>query len=149
VEESVWDKILDVNVKCTALLVKEALPYLKERRNASIVIVSSIGGFMPFSALGPYSTSKTALLGLTKALATELAPAIRVNCIAPGIIKTKFSSAIWQNDVIAAETIKNIPMGRLGEAEECAGAVSFLCSEDASYITGETIVISGGMPSRL
>lgn len=147
---SAWDKIWDINVKSTALLVKEAYPHLKANKGGSIVIVSSIAAYSPFSALGPYSVSKTALIGLTKVLAQELAPDnIRVNCIAPGIIRTKFSTAIWSNDVIVDRLLQQIPQERLGEPSDCAGAVSFLCSDAASYITGETIVMSGGMQSRL
>eukprot|EP00731_Ephydatia_muelleri_P025942 Em0018g42a len=148
-EGSAWDKIFEINIKAAAMLVKEALPHFRARGNGSVVFVSSIGGYNPLPALGVYSVSKTALFGLTKALAGELAPDIRVNCIAPGVIKTKFSSALWQNEVVAQEINKAIPLQRLGDPEECAGAVAFLCSEDASYITGETIVMSGGMNSRL
>lgn len=93
--EEAWDKIFDINVKAAFLLAQEAKPMLQQRKNASIVFVSSIAGFNPFALLGAYSVSKTALLGLTKAAAQELAPdGIRVNCVAPGIIKTNFSKAV-------------------------------------------------------
>ncbi|XP_012589558.1 PREDICTED: dehydrogenase/reductase SDR family member 4 isoform X2 [Condylura cristata] len=100
--------------------------------------------------LGPYNVSKTALLGLTKNLANELAQKnIRVNCLAPGLIKTNFSSVFW-TDKAREDSIKEIMrIGRIGKPEECAGIVSFLCSEDATYITGETVVVGGGTPSRL
>ncbi|XP_055989189.1 dehydrogenase/reductase SDR family member 4 isoform X3 [Sorex fumeus] len=100
--------------------------------------------------LGPYNVSKTALLGLTKNLALELGPRnIRVNCLAPGLIKTSFSSVFW-TDKAREDSIKEIMrIGRIGKPEECAGIVSFLCSEDASYINGETVVVGGGTPSRL
>nr|XP_044621294.1 dehydrogenase/reductase SDR family member 4-like isoform X2 [Equus asinus] len=100
--------------------------------------------------LGPYNVSKTALLGLTKNLASELAPRnIRVNCLAPGLIKTSFSQVLWM-DKEREKNIKNsMRISRLGEPKECAGIVSFLCSEDASYITGETVVVGGGASSRL
>lgn len=147
--ESAWDKILDINVKAAALLVKEAYPHL-QKNGGSVVFVSSIGGYSPFNVLGPYSVSKTALLGLTKVLADELAlDNIRVNCIAPGIIKTRFSSALWSNESVANVALKQIPLNRFGESHDCSGAVSFLCSDEASYITGETIVIAGGTKSRL
>lgn len=122
--------------------------------------------------MGAYSVSKTALLGLTKAAAQDLAPeGIRVNCVAPGIIKTTFSKAVsipivyvvnrsdccdgssftqlYETKTAHDAAISTVPMGRLGETPEIAGVVSFLVSDDASYITGETIVASGGMPSRL
>ncbi|XP_069817733.1 dehydrogenase/reductase SDR family member 4-like [Dendropsophus ebraccatus] len=148
--DEVWEKILDVNVKATFLLVKLVVPKMEERGGGSIVIVSSLGGFTPFPALGPYSVSKTALLGLTKALAPELTPLnIRVNCLAPGLIRTNFSSALWKDPSLLDQLKIKLGITRIGEPEECAGTVSFLCSPDASYITGETIVVAGGGHSRL
>ena len=93
--ESAWDKIFEVNVKSSFLLAKEVLPFLKMRGGGSITFVSSIAGFQPFSLLGAYSVSKTCLFGLTKAASIDLAPEnIRVNCVAPGIVETKFSAAV-------------------------------------------------------
>ncbi|XP_077794603.1 dehydrogenase/reductase SDR family member 4 isoform X2 [Macaca mulatta] len=98
----------------------------------------------------PYNVSKTALLGLTKTLAIELAPRnIRVNCLAPGLIKTSFSRMFWMDKEKEERMKETLKIRRLGEPEDCAGIVSFLCSEDASYITGETVVVGGGTPSRL
>ena len=147
--ESAFDKIFDINVKSTFMLIQEAMPLIEGRRKASIVIVSSLGGYVSNNLLGVYSVSKTALLGLTKALSGELASkGIRINCIAPGLIKTKFSNALFGPDD-GKELIKTIPLGRVGIPEDCSGSVVFLCSDDASYITGETIVMSGGLKSRL
>lgn len=148
--EEVWDKVLDINVKAAALMTKAVVPEMEKRGSGSVVIVASIGGFTPFPGLGPYNVSKTALLGLTKNLALELAPKnIRVNCLAPGLIKTNFSSVLWK-DKEREDSIKEVMhIRRLGKPEECAGIVSFMCSEDASYITGETVVVGGGTPSRL
>lgn len=149
-EEEVWDKIFDINVKAAYLLAKEAVPLIRQRGGGSIVFVSSIAGFQPFKLLGAYSVSKTALLGLTKAASQDLAiDNIRVNCLAPGVIATKFSAAITSTDSSREMAISQVPMNRLGQPKEMGGIVSFLCSDDASYITGETIVASGGMPSRL
>merc|ERR1712240_506677 len=93
--EDVWDKIFEINVKVSFLLFKECVPHMQKRGGGSAVFVSSIGGFQPISALGPYSVSKTALIGLTKALASEVAvDNIRVNCLAPGIVQTKFAAAL-------------------------------------------------------
>lgn len=93
--EEVWDKIFDVNVKSSYLLAKEVKPYIMKRGGGSIVFISSIGGYQPFDLLGAYSVSKTALFGLTKAAALDCAKDnIRVNCVAPGVIETKFSSAV-------------------------------------------------------
>ncbi|KAJ0047414.1 hypothetical protein NL108_003861, partial [Boleophthalmus pectinirostris] len=99
--EEVWDKILSINVKASFLLTKLVVPHMEKRGGGNIVFVSSVAGYQPLAALGPYSVSKTALLGLTRVLAPELASSnIRVNCVAPGIIKTRFSSALWQNEDI-------------------------------------------------
>ncbi|EDW30163.1 GL22470 [Drosophila persimilis] len=149
-DEKVWDKIFDVNVKSSYLLAKEALPFLRQEKGSSIVFVSSIAGYDAFELLGAYSVSKTALIGLTKAAAKDLAPeGIRVNCLAPGIIKTKFSKALYEDESANDAALMKIPMGRLGTSEEMAGVVSFLVSEDAAYITGEAIVAGGGMSARL
>uniref|UniRef100_H2Z9Q7 Dehydrogenase/reductase SDR family member 4 n=1 Tax=Ciona savignyi TaxID=51511 RepID=H2Z9Q7_CIOSA len=141
--ESAYDKIFEVNVKSTFLLIQEATPLLKNSGGGNVVIVSSYVGFNPQEGLGFYSVSKTALLGLTKALMPELSSMnIRVNCIAPGVIRTKFSAPILQNE----EAVKNrIPLGRVGEPEDCAAIVALLCSDEAAYITGETIMVSGGL----
>ncbi|XP_043539234.1 dehydrogenase/reductase SDR family member 4-like [Chiloscyllium plagiosum] len=148
--EEAWDKTFEINVKAAFRLSKLVVPYMEQRGGGSIVLVSSAAGYQPFATIGPYSVSKTALLGLTKVLATEVAPAnIRVNCLAPGIIKTKFSSALWSDDSLRQESEGTIAMRRIGEPEECAGTVSFLCSQDAAYITGETIVVAGGLHCRL
>ncbi|XP_045697042.1 dehydrogenase/reductase SDR family member 4-like isoform X1 [Phyllostomus hastatus] len=150
VPEEVWDKILDINVKATALMTKAVVPEMEKRGSGSIVIVTSIAAYSPFPTLGPYNVSKTALLGLTKNLAIELAQRnIRVNALAPGLIKTNFSKMLWMDEA-REETIKEaLRIQRLGKPEDCAGIVSFLCSEDASYITGETVVVGGGAPSHL
>ncbi|XP_068081236.1 dehydrogenase/reductase SDR family member 4 isoform X2 [Anabrus simplex] len=149
-EESSWDKIFDVNVKSAYMLSKEVLPHLRKRGGGSIVYISSIGGFHPFELLGAYSVSKTALLGLTKAAAQGLATEnIRVNCVAPGIVETRFSSALHESESAREAALSAVPMRRLAQPHEIAGLVSFLCSEDASYITGETMIAAGGMPSRL
>ncbi|XP_078501029.1 dehydrogenase/reductase SDR family member 4-like [Lissotriton helveticus] len=145
-----WEKILDINVKATFLLVKLVAPHMQKRGGGAIVIVSSIAGYVPFESLGPYSVSKTALFGLTKALAPSLAPMnIRINSLAPGLIKTKFSSALWKDESTMNYLISKLGVQRLGEPEDCAGSVSFLCSPDSAYITGETIVVAGGAQSRL
>ena len=148
--ESAYDKIFDVNVKATFQLIQEAVPLMKGRDNSSITIVSSIGGYTPFDLLGIYSVSKTTLIGLTKALTPELSQLnIRVNCLCPGIIRTKFSGALWKNKAAEEECLKIVPMKRLGEPEDCGGIVSFLSSDDARYVTGESIVVAGGSQSRL
>uniref|UniRef100_A0A8C9A1Y2 Dehydrogenase/reductase SDR family member 4 n=1 Tax=Prolemur simus TaxID=1328070 RepID=A0A8C9A1Y2_PROSS len=142
--------ILDINVKATVLMTKAVVPEMEKRGGGSVVITASVAAFSPFPGLGPYNVSKTALLGLTKNLAVELAPRnIRVNCLAPGLIKTSFSSTFWMDKAKEESMKETLRISRIGKPEECAGVVSFMCSEDASYITGETVVVGGGTPSRL
>lgn len=148
--EDVWDKIFEVNVKSAFMLSKEVVPYLRKRGKGSIIYISSIAGYQPFILLGAYSVSKTALLGLTKAAALDLAcDNIRVNCVAPGIVQTRFSSALYESESAREMTLSMIPMRRLAQPDDIAGVVAFLCSDDASYMTGETVIVSGGMQSRL
>ena len=148
--ETVWDKIFEINVKNAFLLAKESAPHLQKAGDGSIVFISSIAGYQPMKFLGAYSVSKTALLGLTKALASEMGDVgVRVNCVCPGIIKTKFSQPLWESEDIKTMMMYQTPLKRLGEADEIGGVVSFLCSQDASYITGENVVVAGGMLSSL
>ncbi|XP_034354502.1 dehydrogenase/reductase SDR family member 2, mitochondrial-like isoform X1 [Arvicanthis niloticus] len=145
--EQIWDKILDVNVKSPALLLSKLLPHMENRGGGSVVLVSSEVAYVPVPKLGVYNTSKTALLGLCKSLAVELAPkGIRVNCLVPGIIKTDFSLREKTMPNMLPDMKKIFGLQRLGEPEECAGLVSFLCSSDASYITGENITVAGFSP---
>ncbi|XP_029422715.1 dehydrogenase/reductase SDR family member 2, mitochondrial-like [Nannospalax galili] len=140
--EQIWDKILDVNVKSPALLLSQLLPHMEQRKGGSVILVSSIAAYLPLPKLGVYNTSKTALLGLCKSLAVELAPkGIRVNCLVPGIIKTDFSQVVRSTSASSSS-----PPSLFGEPEECAGIVSFLCSPAASYITGENIAVAGFSP---
>ncbi|CAM4629434.1 unnamed protein product [Lepidochelys olivacea] len=133
--EDVWNKFLDilqVNGTSLALLVSLVLPPTQRNRGGSIILVSSIAGFSPFPALGPYSVSKTALLRLPKALAPELgARNIRTNCLAPGIVQTKFSSAvIVEGRGHKGENVEEPE--RLGVPSDCVGIFSFLCFSDTS-----------------
>ncbi|KAM7321559.1 hypothetical protein ACRRTK_019651 [Alexandromys fortis] len=142
--------ILDVNVKSPALLLSQLLPHMEKRGGSSVVLVSSLVSYMPVPKLGAYNTSKIALLGLCKSLAVELAPkGIRVNCLTPGIIRTDFGLGEKVEKAImdvVPHLNKLYGLQRLGEPEDCAGIVSFLCSSDASYITGENIIVAGFSP---
>ncbi|XP_022665125.1 dehydrogenase/reductase SDR family member 4-like [Varroa jacobsoni] len=142
--ESAWDKIFDINVKCAFLLTQEALPLLERSSSPSIIYISSIAAYQTMPMLGAYSVSKTALLGLTRAAAVHLAPKIRVNCVAPGIIKTRFSQLLWEDETVCKEMMEITPLKRLGVPEDISGAVAFLVSDDASYITGEILPVAGG-----
>uniref|UniRef100_A0A914HBN4 Uncharacterized protein n=1 Tax=Globodera rostochiensis TaxID=31243 RepID=A0A914HBN4_GLORO len=151
VDERAWDKLFDVNVKAGFMLAKLFTPEIERSGGGSIIFNASIGAYRSPQGIAAYGITKTALLGLTKALAEALAPkGIRVNAIAPGIIKTKMSKALWDgaDERNSAEAIGTL-MGRLGEPAECAALVAFLCSSDASYITGESVPVAGGAFSRL
>ncbi|KAK4270990.1 hypothetical protein QN277_019752 [Acacia crassicarpa] len=145
--ESVLDKQWEVNVKASIVLLKDAVPYLS--KGSSVVLISSIAGYNPPSALAMYGVTKTALFGLTKALAAEMAPNTRVNCVAPGFVPTHFASFLTNNEVMRNELEEKSMLKRLGTTEDMAAATAFLASDDASYITGETLVVAGGTPSRL
>ncbi|XP_045381160.1 dehydrogenase/reductase SDR family member 2, mitochondrial-like isoform X3 [Lemur catta] len=143
--EQVWDKILDVNLKAPALLLSQLLPHMENR--GAVILISSIAAYMPHVELGAYNVSKTALLGLTRTLALELAPRdIRVNCLVPGVIETDFSKVIHKNKALWKSFKENLRLQRIGQPEDCAGLVSFLCSPEASYISGENIVVAGFSP---
>ncbi|KAK3132523.1 hypothetical protein QOZ80_6AG0523830 [Eleusine coracana subsp. coracana] len=146
-KESVLDKLWDINVKASILLLQDAAPHL--RKGSSVIIISSIAGYNPEPALSMYGVTKTALFGLTKALAAEMGPNTRVNCIAPGFVPTRFASFLTTNETIRKELIERTTLKRLGVVEDMAAAAAFLASDDASFITAETIVIAGGTQSRL
>jgi dehydrogenase/reductase SDR family protein 4 len=144
ITETAFDKMFAINVKSTFFLIQEALSLLDKAVNPNILIVSSITAYTPQEVLGTYAITKTTLLAMTRVLATELAPRIRVNCVAPGVIQTNFSKAIWESP-----SARDNPMKRLGSVDEVAASIAFLCSDEASYITGETLTITGGVRSRL
>ena len=145
INEKEFDKIFEVNVKNTFFTIKDALTLMKNSKESNILIISSYAGYVPMSYIGVYSLSKTVLLSMTKLLASELAKfQIRVNCIAPGIIRSKFSKAIEDSEEAKANF-----MQRPGEPDEIAGAAAYMCSKEASFLTGETLCISGGNVGRL
>ncbi|XP_047341838.1 tropinone reductase-like 3 [Impatiens glandulifera] len=149
-KESVLDKLWEINVKASILIVQEAAPYLVRNEGSSIVFVSSIAGYQPDANMAMYGVTKTALLGLSKALAQTMAPKTRVNCVAPGFVPTHFASFITENKDVRNMIVGRTLLNRLGTVEDMAAATAFLASDDASYITGETIVVSGGvLGSRL
>jgi NAD(P)-dependent dehydrogenase (short-subunit alcohol dehydrogenase family) len=135
-------KMLDVNLLGTLGWVQEALRGgLTE--GGSIINISSISGLRPAPGIGFYGVTKAALIHLTEELAVELAPKVRVNAVAPAVVKTRFATALYEGreDEVAA----GYPLKRLGIPEDVAGTVAFLCSRDAEWITGQTIVIDGGI----
>ncbi|XP_062088252.1 tropinone reductase-like 3 isoform X1 [Humulus lupulus] len=146
-QESILDKMWEVNVKAPVLLTKEAAPHLK--KGSSIIFISSISAYNQPLPWAMYAVTKTALLGLTKVLAAELGPDLRVNCVAPGIVPTHFGKILTTNESLKKVILSSSLLKRFGTTEDIAAAVAFLASDDASYITGETLVVAGGTPSRL
>jgi dehydrogenase/reductase SDR family member 4 len=144
-ESWAFDKIMTVNVKAPFELSKLVFQSMKSRGGGSIINISSIAGITPDPGLGLYSVSKAALNMLTKASAKEWGTAgIRVNAICPGLIKTKFSKALWENEDILKKFTKNIAIPRMGTVEEIAGLALFLASDAASYTTGGIFTADGG-----
>ncbi len=145
-DERAFDVVMNTNVKsCFFLskLVREAI--LEHGEGGSIINVSSDGGVRASVGLGMYSVSKAALIMLTKVCAKEWGTdGVRVNCIAPGLIKTEFSRALWENEAILEGATSRSPLRRIGEADEMAGAVVYLASGAASFVTGQTLLLDGG-----
>jgi NAD(P)-dependent dehydrogenase (short-subunit alcohol dehydrogenase family) len=151
-DEGLLEKILDVNLKGYFRLCKAVEPTMRAQGGGKIINVASITGLRPSLNMGVYSISKAGVLMLTKILATELGDAnIQVNALAPGLIRTKFSRALWENEALVEYVEGRTPLGRLGEVEDVVGAAIFLASPASDYITGEVIVIDGGtsLPSGL
>ena len=136
-------KMVEVNVLGTLGWVQEALRGGLADAGGSIVNISSVSGVRPAPGIGFYGVTKAALINLTEQLAVELAPKVRVNAVAPAVVKTKFATALYEGR--EAEVSAKYPLRRLGVPEDVSGAVAFLCSPDAAWITGQTLVIDGGV----
>lgn len=144
-EGGAFDKIMQANVKAPFELSKLCHPSMKARGGGSIIMMSSIAGHTPDPGLGIYSVSKASLNMLTKVLAKEWgADGIRVNAICPGLIKTKFSQALWQDEKILDRFTKHIPIARMGTTDEISPLALFLASDASSYSTGSLFYADGG-----
>ncbi len=138
-----WDSLMAVNLRASFLCARGVLPVMRAHGGGSVVMISSMWGRRGAAHEAAYSASKAALIGFAQALAREVGPCgIRVNCLAPGVIKTAMLDGYAQTelDALAEQT----PLGRLGTPEEVAAAAWFLCSDDASFITGQTLAVDGG-----
>jgi NAD(P)-dependent dehydrogenase (short-subunit alcohol dehydrogenase family) len=145
IEDGQFRKILENNVIANNWLIQFAAPELERQGGGSIVIVSSIGGLQGSPVIGAYNISKAADMQLARNLAVEFGPKnIRVNCIAPGLIRTDFARALWENPETLARYTGRTPLGRIGEPDEIAGAAIFLASAAGMFVTGQTIVVDGG-----
>jgi NAD(P)-dependent dehydrogenase (short-subunit alcohol dehydrogenase family) len=141
----IFDKIMDVNVKACFLLANLCYPSMKARGGGSVINIASVEGLKPTPGLGLYSVSKAALIMLSQSQAREWGTdGIRVNTICPGLIQTKFSAALWQNEKMLQKFTGNIPLSRIAQPEEMAGLAVFLATDAASYCTGSVFTADGG-----
>jgi NAD(P)-dependent dehydrogenase (short-subunit alcohol dehydrogenase family) len=143
--EDGWDKIFDVNCKAVFLLSRAVAKIMGGQGGGRIINITTVGAVRGGAGMGVYHASKAALNMLTKCMAVEWAPLnVNVNAVGPGLTKTAFSQPIWSNPSLEQMITSRVPKGRLAEPEEIVGAVLFLCSENASFITGEAIYVDGG-----
>ena len=144
--DDAYDKVMNTNVRSNFWLCNMAAPHMVANGGGSFIIVSSIGGAQGSGTLGVYGMSKAADYALTRNLAIEWGPhGLRANCIAPGLIKTDFSKALWKNPELLANVEGGTPVRRIGLPEDIGGVAVFLASQEAAYITGQILVVDGGI----
>jgi NAD(P)-dependent dehydrogenase (short-subunit alcohol dehydrogenase family) len=136
---------MDVNIKSNHWLANMVAPGMAERGGGAIIIISSVAGLLGSNTLGAYGISKAADMQLARNLAVEWGPQnVRANCIAPGLIRTDFARALWENPEISKKATRGYALRRVGEPDEIAGAAVFLASAAGQFMTGQTMVIDGG-----
>ena len=146
ISDEQFRKILDNNIVSNHWLIAMVAPEMRARKSGSIVIVSSIGGLRGSTMIGAYCISKAADMQLARNLAHEFGPDnVRINCIAPGLIRTDFARALWEDPERIKAANESVPLRRIGVPEEIAGAVVFLASPASAFMTGQSIVIDGGV----
>lgn len=144
--DEAFQKILQNNIVSNLWLANMVLPEMAERKDGAVIIVSSIGGLKGTSLLGAYAVSKAADMQLARNLAVEWGKHnIRVNCIAPGLVKTDFARALWENPELLARNVGAAPLRRIGEPDDIGGIAVFLASRAGAFVTGQTIVADGGV----
>jgi NAD(P)-dependent dehydrogenase (short-subunit alcohol dehydrogenase family) len=143
--DEAFDRVMNANIRSQVWLANMAVPHMVARGGGSIIIISSIGGLRGSPQLGAYAVSKAADMQLARNIAVEWGPKnIRANAIAPGLVRTDFARALWENPVLYKKRTRDTPLQRIGEPDEIAGAAIFLASAAGSFVTGQTIVIDGG-----
>jgi glucose 1-dehydrogenase len=144
-ELATWDRIFNINTRANWLLAKAAWPHLKAARG-SFVVIASMSGVVPQSPTGAYSPAKAALIMLAQLLAMEWAPdGIRVNAVSPGFVHTSMTDSLYRQKAVAQGRRKLVPLGRIATPEDVANAVAFLVGPEASYITGQSLLVDGGL----
>lgn len=138
-----WDKTFEINLTAPMFWTQKVWQRWMKENGGSVVNVSSVGGLATTRLLGVYDMTKAAMIHMTRQLAAELAPNVRVNCLAPGIVRTEFARPLWEGEA-GEQAVKAYPLGRLGEPEDVAAAAVFLAADTARWITGQTWVLDGG-----
>ena len=146
ISDEAWDRIMGTNIRSNMWLANMVLPQMAARGGGAVIIVSSLGGLRGTAQLGAYAVSKAADMQLARNICVEWGPKnIRANCLAPGIIRTDFARALWENPVIYRKRTRDTPLQRIGEVDEVAGAAVFLASAAGNFISGQTLAIDGGI----
>ena len=146
ISDDAFDKIMSSNIKSNLWLCNLALPHMVEQGGGSVVIVSSVGGLRGSAQLGAYGISKAADMQLTRSLAVEWSPkGVRINCVAPGLVKTDFARALWEDPERLKRTVSTAPLRRIGEPEEIGSVIAFLASKASSFMTGTVVIADGGV----
>jgi NAD(P)-dependent dehydrogenase (short-subunit alcohol dehydrogenase family) len=143
-EPAAWDKTFEVNLRGYFLLTRLVYRAWMGEHGGAVLNIASTGGLRPSLGLGVYDVTKAGVVMLTRQLAREIGGKVRVNCIAPGLFRTRFAEALWGNPEIRERVVSSNPMGRIGEPPEIAGAAVFLLSDAASYVNGQVLVVDGG-----
>ncbi len=145
-EDSLWQKTIEVNIMGNVWLTQAVVPHMRARGGGKIVNVASVNGIRPGAMQGIYSMTKAAIISLTQTLAMELASDnIHVNAIAPGLVRTKFARALWENQMILDPIIGRTPLKRIGEPKDIAGIALYLASPASNYTTGQVFIVDGGI----
>jgi len=145
IPDSAFDKVMNSNIRSNHWLCQMVIPEMAKRRDGSVIIVSSIGGLKGSTTLGAYAISKAADMHMARNLAVEWGPSnVRINTIAPGLVRTDFARALWENPAIYERAIASYPLRRIGEPDDIAGAAVFLAAPAGAFMTGQTIVLDGG-----